>query len=182
MTKPIFPIDYNAIRKALIQEIKKVTFLDDNHVVIEEPETQHSPRPTRPYMAFKITGPGTKEGDDSFDNITDSKWNSGGNRKMTVSFHCYGTSHEEAYNYMALWQASLNLPDVLEDLRSKGIAVWMVGNVADLSILLNTGYEGRSHMETTFGIASNIVADFGRIEHVTIEGTLDETITILIED
>ena len=182
MTKPIFPIDYNLIRKALVDEIKAVTFLDQNHVIVEETEIQNSPRPKRPYMSFKIINPGEKIGDDSWDNVSDTKWNTGGVRKMTVSFHCYGTSHEEAYNYMGLWQASLNTEPTIQRLRQAGIAIWMVGNVADLSLLLNTGYEGRSQMETTFGIASNIISDFGEMDHVTIEGTINENIEITIEE
>jgi hypothetical protein len=182
MTKPIFPIDYNLIRKTFVQEIKKVTFLDENHVIAEENEIQNSPRPTRPYFSFKITGPGTKIGDDSHDNILGPSWNVGGIRKMTISFHCYGTSHEEAYNYMSLWQASLNAEPSLERLRINGIAVWMVGNVADLSQLLNTGYEGRAHLETTFGVASNLISDFGEIDHADIHGTINENIEILISE
>ena len=170
MTKPVFPIDFNAIRSAIVQEIKAVTFLDDKHVRAEEAETQNDPRPRRPYMAFKIIGPADKSGDDDQELVSDTMWNSGGVRKMTISFHCYGRDHEEAYNYMTLWQGALNTEPVIQTLREKGIAIWIVGNVADLSILLNTGYEGRSHMDVTFGIASNIVSDYGKIEHVDVEG------------
>jgi hypothetical protein len=176
MTNPVFPINFDVIRAAIAQEIKKVCLFDEAHVRCEEVETQNVPRPKRPYMSFKIIGPADKNGDDSYDNIVDTTWNTGGVRKMTISFHCYGKSHEEAYNYMSLWQAALGTEPILEDLRAKGIAVWIIGNVADLSILLNTGYEGRSHMEVTFGIASNIVSDYGRMEHVTVNGTINDSV------
>lgn len=180
--KPIFPIDYNKLRIALVRELKRVTLLDDDHILTEEPEVQNSPRPTRPYMSFKITGPATKYGDDSYDNVSGTSWNTGGVRKMTVTFHAYGCDHEEAYNYMSLWQTCLNTESTLSKLRSAGLAVWMVGNVADLSLLLNTGYEGRSMMESTFGVAANLVTDYGQIEHVTVNGTLDEDINLVIEE
>ena len=180
MTKPIFPIDFDAIRKAFVDEIRKVCIFDQDHVIVQEPETQNSPRPTRPYMAFKMTGPAGKSGDDSSDFISGTNWNTGGVRKLTISFHLYGKTHEEAYNYMALWQAALNTEPTLERLRSKGIAVWVVGNLADLSVLLNTGYEGRSHMEVTFGIASNMLSDLGIIEHVNVQGTINDTIHISV--
>ena len=97
---------------------------------------------------------------------------------MTISFHFYGQSHEEAYNYMSLWQAALNTDLTISRLRTSGIAVWMVGNVADLSVLLNTGYEGRSHMECIFGVASNMTTDSGQIDHVTVNGTINDSVEI----
>lgn len=91
---------------------------------------------------------------------------------MTVSFQCYGNSHEEAYNYMSLWQTSLDLQNIQEILRSAGIAVWTIGTVADLSSLLNTGYEGRANMDCTFGLAFNLESDLGAIETVPVQGTI----------
>ena len=180
------PLDYNVIRKMFANEITKVTGLT---AILEEPETQNSPRPPKPYMSFKISRPGDKSGDDSkqqtLDNMGNpsSVWNSGGVRKMTVEFNCYGRTHEEAYNFMALWQGSLDLLNIQADLRTVGIAVWIIGNVADLSQLLNTAYEGRAHMECTFGIAFNISSDLSYIETVVVEGTVqtdsgDNTISI----
>ena len=172
------PLDYNVLRKAFANEIAKVTGLT---AILEEPETTNSPRPTKPYMSFKISRPGDKSGDDSKQQIFDmttspptptSVWNSGGVRKMTVEFNSYGRSHEEAYNYMALWQGSLDLSNIQADLRTVGIGVWIIGNVADLSQLMNTGYEGRAHMECTFGIAFNISSDLSYIETVVAEGTV----------
>ena len=106
---------------------------------------------------------------------------------MTVSFNCYGESHEEAYNYMQLWNSALDLENIQEDLRRAGIAVWVIGNVADLSQLLNTGYEGRAHMEVTFGIAVNLTSDLGAMESVDVtvngtEGTDTITDTITVAD
>jgi hypothetical protein len=178
MTNPTFPVDYNAIRKAIANEIMASCQLDSNNVILEEPEVQNVPRPKRPYMSFKITSPGVKSGDDSFDHDSGSKWNVGGQRKMNISFNCYGKSHEEAYNYMSLWQAMLGTEPVMGRLRRAGIAVWIIGELADLSLLLNTGYEGRSHLDVSFGIASNILSDFGLIESVEVDGLLDDSINI----
>lgn len=171
MANPKLPIDYNGIRAALVQVCEKVTGLT---VIMEEPETQNVPRPKKPYMSMKITSPGLKRGDDDKRYVPNSGgvWTSGGQRNMKVDFNCYGTSHEEAYGYLALWQASLDLEDVQEQLRRSGIAVWSTGNVADLSQLLNTGYEGRAHMECSFGIVSNISSDLGRMDSVEVEGDI----------
>ena len=170
---PVFPIDFNDVRIAFFESIKKVTLLDQQHIIYEQPETQDVTRPKeKPYMSFFLTVPASKTGDDSKRYVSGNKWNSGGVRKMTVSFNSYGRSHEEAYNYMCLWQTALDLEDIQEDLRRSGIAVWIIGNVADLSKLLNTGYEGRSHMECTFGIAANLVSDLGSIDTVPVHGKI----------
>jgi hypothetical protein len=176
-----FSLDYVAIRKALIREIQAATNLDSDHIITEEPETQNSPRPTLPYISMKITSPAIKQGDDDKRNIPtvapappgpSNTWNSGGQRKMIVSFNAYGRSHEEAYNYMTLWQSALDLETTQGDLRNNGIAVWLMESVADVSQLLNTGYEGRAHLDVTFGIASNISQTLGEMDSVEVKGTI----------
>lgn len=101
---------------------------------------------------------------------------------MTVSFNCMGETHEEAYNLMALWQAQLDTPNVQEDLRRAGIAVWLIGNVADLSQLLETGYEGRSQMECTFGVAANITQVLGEMDSVEVKGKITDGVTVISTD
>lgn len=185
----MFPIDYNAIRLAFVNTIMLTCNMDQNHVIIEEPETQNWPRPPKPYFSMKITTPAARFGDDTILNVNDAMgnpstiWNSGGPRKMTVSFHCYGNTHEEAYNYMSLWQASLDLQNIQGILRETGIAVWIIGTVADLSSLLNTGYEGRAHMDCTFGLAFNLESDLGAIETVPVQGavTTDQNVVVGID-
>lgn len=177
---PVFSIDFVAIRKAFTDLMQESLLLDQDHVVFEEDEyvggVQN--RPSLPYASLKITTPAAKYGDDSKDNVKDAKgnlttkWNSGGPRKMTVSFHFYGRSHEEAYNYGSLWQSVLDTWPAQDDLRQSGVAVWDIGNVADLSQLLNTGYEGRAHLESTFGIAANIQTDSGEVQTVNTQGTV----------
>lgn len=92
---------------------------------------------------------------------------------MSISFHCYAAQPEDAYNLMATWQAELDEPTTQEVLRRALIAVWTIGGVADLSQLLNTGYEARSQMDVQFGVASNLEKDLGSIEHIEIAGDVD---------
>jgi hypothetical protein len=162
-------IDYNLIRQTLAQQIQAVTGLT---AVLEEAESAYDQRPKLPYFSFKITQPGLKSGDDSKQYVqgTASTFNSGGCRKMMVDFNCYAISHELAFNYMATWQTALDLEDIQQNLRAVGIAVWVIGNVADLSKLLNTGYEGRSHLECSFGVAMNLHSDLGYISTVPVAG------------
>lgn len=179
-------IGFDQVRAQFIRVMQKVTGLGQNFLIYEEPETTTSNRPCKPYMSMKITTPAGKSGDDSKDAVLDelgqptTRWNTGGVRKMTVEFNSYGLSHEQAMDYMVLWQTALDSEDIQEDLRRYGIAVWVIGNVADLSKLLNTGFEGRSHLEVTFGIAVNYQADLGEIHSVPIEGLVDDELTISV--
>jgi len=164
------PIDYTAIRKALVAAVQSATELT---CVEEEENIQNVPRPTLPYVSFKIITPGIKTSDDSIEYVSGTTFNRGGQRRMTVSFHCYAPSSDAAYKYMGLWQASLEMKAIQEALRKKGIAVWTIGNVADLSKLLNTGYEKRTHMDVQFGISSNLTEDLGAIETAKVDGSVD---------
>ena len=178
-------VDYNAIRIAFSRCIQGVLPRNPRtnlpfSVAYEEPETQNVPRPDVPYMTFKFTTPGAKSGDDTKSWVLDSRGNpttvvnSGGVRKMTVDFNSYADSHENAYNIMATWQTALDLEDIQAILRAAGVAVWIIGDVADLSKLLDSGYEGRAHMTCTFGIAMNLQSDLGEIDTVQVSGTVLE--------
>lgn len=173
------PIDFASLTKALINECEVST---ERPCIMSEPETQQAPRPLKPYLMMKITTPAAKFGDDFAQYTgTGTKYTTGGQRQMTVSFQCIGRTHEEAYSLMGLWQGSLDQFLTQERLRKAGIAVWKSGAVADISALLNTGYEGRAQMDVTFGIASNMYAwsadDLGAIEKVGVQGTINENIT-----
>ncbi len=169
------PIDYNAIRASVVAAVKLSTGLT---CIVEEPNVQGAPRPALPYFSMKITTPGAKNGDDALYNIPNGSgqgtdnWGRGGNRKMSVSFSCYALIPEDAYSYMALWQASLELEAVQSLLSKATIAVWLIGNVADLSKLLNTGYEGRSQMDVQFGVSSNITQRLDEIDTATVTGNV----------
>lgn len=170
MSKQGLAVDYNLIRKTIAQQVQGVTGLT---CVLEEPEGPVDKRPKLPYFSFKITSPGIKSGDDSKQNVPKSPLtNSGGSRKMVIDFNCYAVTHEEAFDFMATWQTALDLEDIQMNLRAVGIAVWVIGTVADLSKLLNTGYEGRAHLDCSFGIAMNLQSDLGYIAIATVEGAV----------
>lgn len=175
-TVPNMPLNFDALRKALVEEIQRVTAVT---CIVAEPETQNVPRPPKPYFTLKMVSPAIKQGDDSASNLGGTVWNRGGQRKMVVDFNCYGCSHEQAYNYAALWQSSLELETVQARLRKAGIAVWLNGSVQDLSALLNSGFEGRALLEVAFGVAANLTEDLGAIQTINVSGdvTTDQDIT-----
>lgn len=175
------PMDYAAIRVAIIRAVRWSTGLDQNHVIMAEPEVPNSPRPTLPYITLKITSPSIRYGDDvplPIDDPTgacETLVNYGGPRKMVASFNVYGSTHEQAYGLAALWQARLDQHPVRELLRRDGVAIWLIGEIRDLSILLGTGFEGRAQMDVQFGLASNLTADLGAMEEFPIVGSQDES-------
>lgn len=168
MAKP--PIDFNAIRIGLVRVLKLVTNCE---CIEEEQARQNVQRPPLPYFSFKMVTAAAKVGDDHMTQTPGSSVvGRGGQRKMSVSFHCYGVEKEDALSLMALWQGSLELNSVQESLRRAGVAVWTIGNVADLSSLLNTGFEARAQMDCSFGIASNLTEDQGYIQTIDITGSV----------
>lgn len=178
------PIDFDAVRKALVAAVRAATGLDQNHVVMAEPEVANAPRPGLPYIDMKVTGV-KRFGDDVKDQIgaPDAQGNiivnHGGPRGMTVEFVSFASSHEGAADLMVLWQAYLDTDLIQTLLRAAGIAVWLIGEVRDVSELLEAGYEGRSGMSTSFGLASNLTLTVQTIQQVTVTGQVDTNASII---
>ena len=171
------PIDYDALRTTLIVATEAACELAQGKVIAAEPETADSPRPEKPYLTLKIITPGARFGSDAYvDTSEDGVYSMQGPRAMTVSFNCFGRSHEEAYGLMALLQARLGGDIRLQETLTRGgMAVWRPGAVADLSQLVNTAYEGRAQMDVTFGVTSVLPVDLGIIEQVQVVGPVDGT-------
>lgn len=184
-TPVLLAVDFNQIRKALVECLQAVM---QQTCIEEEPETQAAPRPPKPYFSYNITTPAAKVGDDSEKYIgthgpagptQQFMFERAGQRKMTVSFHCYAQNKDDAWSNMSTWQSSLELSDVKATLRKAGIAVLLNGSVADNSQLLNTGYEGRAQMDVQFNIVQRLQSNLGTIESVDVTPTIknegDET-------
>lgn len=171
---PIYPVDHDAIRIALVAMVSSVTGLDSQHVTMAEPEVSGSPRPSLPYATLKCTDPAIKYGRDSvLLPVNEETFTTyGGQRGVTFSFNFYGRTHEEANSLAALLQTALETDPVCSMLRSKGIGVFDPGPVRDLSSMLNTGWEGRAQMDCLFGVASNLRVDLGHIEQAPFAGTI----------
>lgn len=175
MSAPTLPLDYNAARKALANAVTQ--FTGRTCILAEDKKGQPEDRPDLPYFSFKITSPGLKYGDDDkrYTDVANNQTqvSTGGLRGVMVSFQAFATEQEDAYGLMGLLQSGLQQLGLQETLRRAGIAVWRVGTVADLTQLLNTGFEGRAQMDVLFGMAANVVEKYGTIGSVEIEGTVD---------
>lgn len=190
-------VDYVAIRKAIALTVEEALGMT---CILDEQKGQlgiAENRPPLPYASFKILTPGTQVGDDDRryigdnateeDAATELKFNIGGNRKMTVSFKVYDEIQECAYGHMATLQSALQGWKAQEKLRLAGIAIWTIGAVADLSQLLNTGYEARANMDVEFGIAANFEESVPLVDKIELEGTVTgllnpEVVTFTVPD
>lgn len=172
MAPPVpFPIDYDAITRVILAALRDATGFDQNKTILLEPEEPNWPRPAAPYFTLKITDAAIRYGGDSLmpaaRDATVRYYS--GQRALNGSFNCYGKSHQEALSYMALWQAALATPRTRGILKGAGLAVWRPGSVADLSALLNTGWEGRAHLDCLFGVASNLATTLDYIEGAALQ-------------
>lgn len=170
------PIDFDAVRAALVAVVRNATGLDQNHVIMLEPETTLSARPTLPYMTLKFTTVAARMGDDVASpagDDDDGLFNYGGQRMCSVAFDAYGQTHEQAYAYCHVLQCAFDQEPTADQLDDAGVTFWDGSSVVDVSALLSTGTEGRAHMDCQFGLASNMLVDLGRIETVNVIGTVD---------
>ena len=150
------PIDFNALRVAIVAAVAQVTGLTDNSIIMSEPEQPNAPRPPLPYVTLKFSSPLVAPKGMPAWNVDDQgTYSQRTQRSFTVSFNTYGPSHEAAYTLMATIQAGFDMMPVQQGLSAAGIAVWTLGAILDLSVLLNTGYEGRAQMDITYGVAAN---------------------------
>lgn len=172
---PTFSPDYDAVRIALVSCVRACTGLDQNHVVMLEPETANAPRPRLPYVAVKVRSASARFGDDTYDGAT-----SGGPRGMEVLFASYAATHETAYELLARLQAGLDTDPIQQGLSRAGIAVWQQEDVTDESRLLSAGYEGRAEMVVSMGLAANLSIVLQTIEKVTAVGNVPDADTISV--
>lgn len=170
------PIDYNAIRRALVAAVSCGTGLDAGFVIMLQPETDTAPRPPRPYVGIMVTSASIKGGTDSVipqpddAGASQSLYLYTGPRTMSVSFEAFGRTHEEAYGVMGALQSAFDQPPVLDILSLAGLGVYNIGASTDMSSLLNTVYEGRAQMSVTFGMTANSLVDLGRMDTAVATG------------
>lgn len=172
------PIDFDANRRAMVQAVALGTGLPTTQVIMAEGETMNWSRPKAPYVAILVASASSKMGFDWQVPVADAPGDATGLhafqgvRTMGAGFDAFGRSHEEAYGLMAAFQASLEYPPVVSLLQAAGLAVWSIGDVADISATLATTYEGRAHLDVIFGMIASTTLDLGRIDYVPLTGVV----------
>lgn len=168
------PIDFDAVRIALVRAVSVGTGLPESQVIMLEGEGLDAPRPKSPYFGILITTPSIKAGFDWMVPVPDEQGQPTGlfyyrgPRTMNVSFDCFARTHELAYGLMSAWQSALDQGPTLDALDFGGMSVADIGAVADLSALLNTSFEGRAHLDVSFGLMASVAVNVGQIATVPL--------------
>lgn len=169
------PINYEIVSRALWQAAQIATGLGPNDVAMAEDSGPVANRQKLPYCTYKITTAAIMFGEDSaYPTSPDPTVNTGfyyaGPRAVVVGFDFYGRTPLEAYGLGAALQMGLFLDAAALPLRENNIAVWNVNDVVDMSMLLGTGFEGRSHLDCTFGVTAISGEVVGVTQSVAAQG------------
>ena len=148
----------------------KASIADDfpNHnVILAE---QDGPRPQKPYLTIKITGPfRVMTTDPKKYNVAADKFRFESWRRFNASFQSYGLEHTDVLDEIILQTQS---PDFKKILKDCDIGVELRGSVVDITGLVSTSWEKRGSLDISF-LASKIkLTNIGTIESAEIDGEM----------
>lgn len=145
-------------------------------VIVDRP---NSTRPKRPYLTINLVTPLQKAG--SRDNTVandDGTFSLCGQRTFTLSVKAYSdngrdnTGFFQAHDLLAQVMDSVDDPELREPLTVAGLAVMSVGDILDLTELVESGFEARAGMDMFMGIAANRDTGLLTIDKVEITATV----------
>lgn len=162
---------------AFVKETIKTDFAGHN-IIHAEP---NAPRPQKPYLTLKITGPNRVFITDPLKhNATADKFQFEGQRRYNISIQSYGVDHTDVLDDIVIGTQNPDLNQILKDC---DIGVEIRGNVSDITGLVSTAWEKRGSLDISF-LASKIkLTEIENINSAVIEGEAikeDET-KIIIE-
>jgi len=134
------------------------TSLDNLTVIFSEelaPGTSQGPRPAKPYLTLRFSGPMAPSPTDDFRyDAVEEKFELSGLREYTVSIQVFGI---EAMDCIAEIQTKLSLPEVTEFFASHKAQIGIVdrGSVMNVTELLDTGFEARAAVDVRFYTTSD---------------------------
>lgn len=167
------PIDYAALRQTLSQMVQTATGLSGNQVIMAEPEGVYAPLPPYPFVTFHLTMISDVTGDDVLRCGPDGQWYMERDCTALCVIETFGRSHDEAYGLSALVHAAIYAQPTQEVLIGANVSLRGIGPVADLSALLETGFEGRTRFELTLGLTASLPVGLQSIEGVGIQPVVD---------
>ncbi len=174
------PLSFPAIESALVACVETASGLTGK--VVLAPQT--APQPAMPYATVRISGPRPAGGPwpriiQSFDAAQPAGQEVGlqavVDEELTVSLQVftplpYGAASARAL--MAQIRVALALSTSLDPLRAAGLALVDVGDIQDLSALLDTAFQGRAAMDLRFLVADDVMERTGYVGSVGISGTV----------
>lgn len=139
----------------------------DHSVIFAESD---GPRPDKPYLTLKVTGPArVTTTDPKVYNADADKFRFETWRRYNLSIQSYGVSHLDVLDDIILGSQN---PDFKQNLTDCDIGVEIRGNIIDLSDKHSTGWERRGSLDISF-LASKIkLTNIGTIESTEISGEM----------
>ena len=171
------PIDYAQTRKTLVQALCSMTGLGPNCVIRAQGQGPIQPRPALPYLSFKYRTAAMRDGLDALVQpvAQDSTlWQYVGARGIAMDLMAYGQDQDQAYGLALCVQSGLQQEPYLDILQQSGLSVWTIGDVTDMTTLLNTGFEGRALLECELWQGVNQLVDLGQMDTVSVNGHIQD--------
>lgn len=132
---------------------------------------QAAPRPPRPYVTLRLTGPRRVSGHDEarytgsgeiFDHV--------GHRELTLEVQAIAEDQIQAHDLAIKLNNSLSRVGVSAALYSVGVSISDEGDVKNITIMQDTTYESRYAFDATLLTVAQISEDLGAIETVELNG------------
>lgn len=171
------PIDYAQVRKTLVQALCAATGLPQNSVIRAQGQGPVQPRPKLPYVTFAYRRAAIRNGYDAVVSAYaegDTLWRYIGERGIAMDLTAYGRDQDEAYGLALGMQCGLQQEPIQNILGASGLTLWTLGDVTDVTALLNTGFEGRALLECEMWLGTSQLVDLGEIATVPVVGAIED--------
>lgn len=169
-------LDYAAARRALVGLIAYATGLPRGRIVRAQAQGPVQAVPKRPYatFAYRIASMRApfRDCEVAAPQVSETATYLRGNRGMGIDVTFFAEDQDEAYGLAGNLQSALFEHDGLKILGEAGFAVWQIGDVLDVTALLNSGYEGRCVLDFQMWTSTHTLVDPGPIDGVTISGAI----------
>lgn len=131
----------------------------------------NAPRPALPYVTLNIIGGPIPVGDRPVRRYkTLDTWTFYFKYRITLSINIFG--YEDHLIKMNTMLNSLYLPSKIEILNLAGMACWGTDGPRDLSVLMDTEWEFRSHADVFLSYGKNVDDVPGEIQKLEVNGQI----------
>lgn len=132
---------------------------------------QAAPRPQRPYVALRLTGPRRLAGQDEprYSN-TGNVFNWVGHRELTLQVTTIGDEQINTHDLALKLHLSLSKEAVRSALYTAGLSISNEGDVGNVTIFQDTAFEPRYNFDIILLAVAQVTEDLGAIETVEING------------
>lgn len=132
---------------------------------------QDGPRPDKPYLTLKLTGPFRVTTTDprTFDSDSNT-FKFAGYRRFNLSIQSYGLENLDVLDEIILGTQDPEYKSILKDC---DIGIESRGNVTDITSLISTKWEKRGSLDISFITSKIKLTNIGLIESAEIDGEVE---------